>query len=53
MTNVHSPGCRITRRSLLTGAGVAIGSALLPRTGRAAEAPAAPVALARSMSYGT
>ena len=44
---------RITRRHLLANAGMAaLGAGLLPRVGRAVEAPAAPVALARCQSYG-
>ena len=43
----------MTRRSLLKDSGLAAaGAALLPRVARPAEAPAAPVALARCESYG-
>jgi len=42
----------MTRRQVLAGAGLAAGSAVLPPRLRAAEAPAAPVALARCDSYG-
>ena len=46
-------GCRMTRRSLLANTGMAVlGASLLPRIGRAGQAPAAPVALARCRSYG-
>jgi len=52
MTNEKSPGCRMTRRSLLANTGLAsLGAGLLPRTTRATAAPAAPVALARCRTY--
>ena len=52
MTHRNSSGC-VTRRSLLVNTGIAaIGTALRPRAGRAAEAPAASVALTRCNSYG-
>ena len=45
--------CRMTRRSLLAQSGLAaLGAGLLPRPARAAQAPAAPVALGRCASYG-
>jgi uncharacterized protein (DUF362 family) len=43
----------MTRRALLSRTGLAaVGAGMLPRIARAAEAPAAPVALARCPSYG-
>ena len=55
MTSEHRLCGRMTRRSLLANTGLAaLGTALLPRAGRAlTAAPAAPVALARCQSYGT
>jgi len=53
MTNEPRMDCRLTRRRLLASGGMAaLGVGLLPRAGRAVEAPAAPVALARCSSYG-
>ena len=53
MTNQNRPGCRMTRRSLVTNTGLAaLAAGLLPRTIRAMNAPAAPVALARCQTYG-
>ena len=52
MTDENSPGCRMTRRSLLANTGLAaLGAGLLSRTMRAIDAPAAPVALARCRTY--
>lgn len=54
MTNEHRLCGRMTRRGLLANTGLAaLGAALLPRAGRALNAPAAPVALARCRSYDT
>ncbi len=48
-----SMNCRMTRRQLFARGGMAaLGAGLLPRAARAAQAPAAPVALARCSSYG-
>jgi uncharacterized protein (DUF362 family) len=53
MTNENRLGCRMTRRSLVTNTGLAaLAAGLLPRTIRAMNAPAAPVALARCRTYG-
>lgn len=52
MRNIQTPGCGMTRRSLLANAGMAaLGAGLLPRVGKAVEAPSTPVALARCRSY--
>ena len=54
MTNEPRPCGRMTRRELLANTGLAaLGAVLLPRAGRALNAPAAPVALARCQSYDT
>ena len=53
MTATAHRGAIPTRRSLLMNSGFAVaGAALLPRTIWSAEAPSAPVALARCDSYG-
>ncbi|HEY2018105.1 MAG TPA: DUF362 domain-containing protein, partial [Bryobacteraceae bacterium] len=53
MTNERKMCCGLTRRNLLVNTGIAtLGASLMPRAGRAAEAPATPVALARCQSYG-
>src|SRR5664280_3648073 len=52
MTNEQTLGCRMTRRDLLASTTLAAGALLLPRRALASVAPAAPVALARCLSYG-
>jgi uncharacterized protein (DUF362 family) len=53
MTNKQTIDCGMTRRSLLGTAGLAaFGAGMLPRPSQAMEAPAAPVALSRCLSYG-
>src|ERR1017187_2570181 len=53
MTNRHTFGCRMTRRSLLGTAGMGVfGGGVEPRNKRGAAAPAAPVALGRCAAYG-
>src|ERR1043166_6348579 len=53
MSNHSKSGCGITRRNLLAGAGQAALASSFLKSGHAAEAPAAPVALARCSSYGS